>query len=379
MYAKTAGNAFSGNYYDLTNKPILFSGNYNDLTNKPSLFNGTWANITNKPTTLTGYGISDAMSTSHVANGITSSLIGNWNTAFSWGNHAGLYKPISYVPSWIEITNKPTTLDGYGIIDAVNTSGNQTIGGNKTFTGIISASSQNITNVANPVNAQDAATKSYVDALQSQIAILNNTLKAGGMVKDIEGNYYNTVVIGTQTWMVENLKTTKYNDGTSIPYVIDNTVWSSLATPAYCWYNNDAITYKATYGALYNWYSVHTGKLCPAGWHVPIDGEYGYLFGFYNKISGDLGNELMEAGSTHWVDPLGTNESGFTALPEGDRLSNGTYFGIGEVAEFWCTNYDNMFNGTASYFMSLPRWYHSSPAGQSKSNIDGLSVRCLKD
>ena len=165
MYAKTAGNAFSGNYYDLTNKPVLFNGNYNDLTNKPTLFNGAWANITDKPTSLTGYGITDGMSTSHVANGITSNLIANWNTAFSWGNHTGLYKPISYVPSWSEITNKPTTLAGYGITDAVNATGNQTIAGNKTFTGTISASSQKLTDVANPVNAQDAATKSYVDVL----------------------------------------------------------------------------------------------------------------------------------------------------------------------------------------------------------------------
>jgi hypothetical protein len=100
--------ATSGSYNDLTNKPALFSGNYIDLTNKPTLFNGTWANITGKPTTLAGYGITDGMNTSHVANGITSSLITNWNTAYSWGNHAGLYRPVGYVPAWNEITGKPT-------------------------------------------------------------------------------------------------------------------------------------------------------------------------------------------------------------------------------------------------------------------------------
>ncbi|MCJ7449221.1 MAG: DUF1566 domain-containing protein [Bacteroidales bacterium] len=100
--------ATSGSYNDLTNKPALFSGNYNDLTNKPILFDGTWTNITGKPTTLSGYGITDGMSTSHVVNGITSNMITNWNTVYGWGNHSGLYKPDSYIPTWIEITGKPT-------------------------------------------------------------------------------------------------------------------------------------------------------------------------------------------------------------------------------------------------------------------------------
>ena len=271
MYAKTAGNAFSSNYYDLTNKPVLFSGNYNDLTNKPTLFNGTWANITDKPTSLTGYGITDGMSTSHVANGITSNLIANWNTAFSWGNHAGLYRPNSYVPSWSEITNKPTTLAGYGITDAVNTTSNQTIAGNKTFTGIISASLQNIANVANPVNSQDVATKDYVDVLQSQVTMLKNTLIAGGYVTDVDGNIYNTVKIGNQVWMAENLKTTKFNDGTPIPQVIDSIAWSNLTTPGFCWYNNDETSYKNIYGALYNEYvtDIMDKDVCPTGWDLP--------------------------------------------------------------------------------------------------------------
>ena len=151
LYSETAGNVFSGNYNDLANQPLLFdgtwasllskptfatvatsgsyndltdqpalfSGSYNDLTDTPTLFNGTWENITGKPTTLAGYGITDGMNTSHVANGITSSLISNWNTAFSWGDHDGLYRPIGYVPAWNEITGRPT-------FAAVATSGSYT-------------------------------------------------------------------------------------------------------------------------------------------------------------------------------------------------------------------------------------------------------------
>ena len=86
-------------------------------------------------------------------------------------------------------------------------------------------------------------------------------------VKDIDGNVYKTVTIGKQVWMAENLKTTKYNDGTSISLVTDSTAWKALITPAYSWYNND-IANKEIYGALYNWFAVKTNKLCPAIWGV---------------------------------------------------------------------------------------------------------------
>ena len=93
-------------------------------------------------------------------------------------------------------------------------------------------------------------------------------------IRDIDGDVYTSITIGTQIWLVQNLKTTKYNDGEVIPNIIDNTAWTELTTPGYCWYNNDAATYKPTNGALYNWYAVNTSKLCPLGWHVPSDDEW---------------------------------------------------------------------------------------------------------
>ena len=102
---------FSGNYNDLINRPLLFSGNYEDLLNKPGLFDGTWAGLSGKPTTIADFGITDAMTIGHVANGINGTDITNWNTAFGWGNHDGLYKPISYVPVWGELIGNPFSLD----------------------------------------------------------------------------------------------------------------------------------------------------------------------------------------------------------------------------------------------------------------------------
>src|SRR5574344_55140 len=87
-------------------------------------------------------------------------------------------------------------------------------------------------------------------------------------VTDIDGNVYHTITIGTQTWMVENLKVSKYNDGTAIPNVTDATAWAALTTGAYCDYNND-VANGTKYGHLYNWYAVNTGKLAPSGWHGP--------------------------------------------------------------------------------------------------------------
>jgi uncharacterized protein (TIGR02145 family) len=99
-------------------------------------------------------------------------------------------------------------------------------------------------------------------------------------VSDFDGNTYNTVTIGVQVWMKENLKTTTFNDGTPISEVTDFTDWFNLTTPGYCWYDNDKEKYKETYGALYNYYAVETGKLCPTGWHVPTDEKNGRLWRF---------------------------------------------------------------------------------------------------
>ena len=130
--------------------------------------------------------------------------------------------------------------------------------------------------------------------------ITTNSDFAVGSISDVDGNMYKTTQIGTQLWTAENLKTTKFNDGTPISNVTDNTKWESLSTPGYCWYNNDEATYKGTYGALYNWYAVKTDKLCPSGWHVPSNDEWNTLITY---LGGEIaaGVKVIETGNTHWL------------------------------------------------------------------------------
>jgi uncharacterized protein (TIGR02145 family) len=203
------------------------------------------------------------------------------------------------------------------------------------------------------------------------------------VLTDCDGNIYETVTIGDQVWMAENLKTTKYNDCTPIPLVTDNTSWATLTSPGYCWYNNDAATYKATYGALYNWYSVDPASngdknVCPTGWHVPNDVDWVTLITYLGGES-IAGNSLKEIGTTHWQAPNegATNESGFTALPGGYRNLNGVlFYEIGNDGYWW----------SASEYSSATAWSQHMYWGNSNAywyplydKHDGFSIRCLKN
>ena len=158
-----------------------------------------------------------------------------------------------------------------------------------------------------------------------------------GSLTDIDGNVYRTVKIGDQWWMAQNLKVTHYRNGDAIPCVINYIEWADLTTPAYCYYNN-ASSYAAVYGALYNWYAVNDSRnIAPEGWHVPSDEEWQKLV---DHLGGNAvaGGKMKERGTAHWVSPnIGaTNESGFTALPGGYRAERtGTFWSMGRLAYFW--------------------------------------------
>jgi uncharacterized protein (TIGR02145 family) len=195
-------------------------------------------------------------------------------------------------------------------------------------------------------------------------------------ISDVDGNPYHTVTIGTQTWLKENLKTTKYNDNTSIPNITDKSAWKTLTTPAYCWYNNDT-TYKYTTGALYNWYTVNACNLCPTGWHVPSENDWLVLTVF---LGGDsiAGGKLKEAGFAHWASPNkgATNSSGFTALPNGYLYSLiGGFNGITTGAYWWS---NTSIDETTAHKRMLDTDF-SIIEDRGNDKHDPLGVRCLKD
>jgi uncharacterized protein (TIGR02145 family) len=199
-----------------------------------------------------------------------------------------------------------------------------------------------------------------------------------GTVADFDGNTYYTVGIGTQVWMRENLKTTKFRDGNTIENVTDGTLWSQRTTSAYSWYSND-IANKPIYGALYNFYATTDSRgLCPTSWHVPTDAEWTTLA---TTLGGSsvAGGKMKEPGNAHWVsaDPTATNESGFTALGNGYRANNGSFTSLGIYNYSWSsTEYANIAYGYGAYiYYSVGQLVTSQPLQKTYGN----AVRCIKD
>ena len=212
------------------------------------------------------------------------------------------------------------------------------------------------------------------------IAPQNPTSGYGPNITDVENNTYKTMSIGTQQWMAENLKVSKYNDGTPIPNITDNTQWQNNTTGAWAYYNNDAAN-NAKYGKLYNWYAVSKTTngnkiVCPTGWHVPTDAEWTVLTDYLGGES-VAGVKLKEVGTTNWNSPNtdATNTSLFSALPGGYRDYNGNYGGIGINGNWWSSTENSTgsawYRGLVNYSGGAYRSYDD------KKN--GLSVRWLRD
>lgn len=186
---------------------------------------------------------------------------------------------------------------------------------------------------------------------------------------DIDGNIYHTVAIGSQIWMVENLQTTKYQNGDSIPYVTNNLQWFNLLTGAYCKYGN------ATYGLLYNWYAMNDSRnLCPTGWHIPEATEWVDLTNYLGGAN-NAGLKLKESGTKHWSPPNtgATNESGFTGLPGGLRDTSGNFYSWGNLGGWW-------ISGKLGAHEGRDLWYDLQVLDDSNYDPEvGLSVRCIKD
>jgi uncharacterized protein (TIGR02145 family) len=193
---------------------------------------------------------------------------------------------------------------------------------------------------------------------------------------------YKEVKIGNQVWMAENLKTTRYNDGTPIPLMTDSTEWNNLKTPAYCWYYTDVFPPKNTaYGLSYNWYAVNTGKLCPTGWHVPSDSEWTILL--YEVGGADnAGDALKETGRKHWRMQYNkaTNTSNFSAIGGGIRnMMDGTYEDIRSRGYLWSAS---DFPDYVNYPMNIDIFSDAGNVLMGSGGMDkkfGMSVRCIKD
>ncbi len=223
---------------------------------------------------------------------------------------------------------------------------------------------------------------------------------SSNIVMDIDGNIYSTIQIGEQVWMAENLKVTRYPDGSLIPHVEDHQEWFHLnrESEGYCWYEN-VLTNGYVYGALYTWPTAVDGLeisdlipsdiqgVCPDGWHLPSDGEWKQLEMFLGMSQADADREdwrgagvadkLKQAGTLTWEGPNSeaTNETGFSALPGGYRHGSGEFLGLGTTARFWSTSKNGYSYG---WFRRLD--YDNSSVNRSYEGVyRGHSVRCVKD
>lgn len=201
-------------------------------------------------------------------------------------------------------------------------------------------------------------------------------LKPGGGVIDVDGNSYKTVIIGNQEWMAENLKTLHLNDGSEILFAPDLSAWFGASGPAVSFYQNN-ILIANTYGALYNWDVVKSGKGCPIGWHVPTNKEWEVMVAAFGGDS-KAGGKLKESGTNHWQDPNdgATNYSGFNALPGGYIYPSPNSYGNLTANGFWWTATES----TETKAISWVLFYNNTNAIQTGDYLkkQGLSIRCVK-
>lgn len=200
-----------------------------------------------------------------------------------------------------------------------------------------------------------------------------------GLVSDIDGNVYRTVIIGNKEWMVENLRTTHLNDGTPIPEINDGTEWMNDTLRARCAYNGNLFQVPK-YGFLYNVFSVKTGKLAPDGWRVTTLSDWKELENAFGT-GPQLAYAIRDTGNADWsyYDPNVTNESGLTILPAGRRFHD--YFvALGELSDFWTTSPSTYSSGFYFAFRLISSSTHDTRAyEQDFPNYDGHSVRCVRD
>jgi uncharacterized protein (TIGR02145 family) len=195
-------------------------------------------------------------------------------------------------------------------------------------------------------------------------------------ITDIDGNIYETVSIGNQVWMSENLRTTRLNDGTEIKLITKSQEWHNSSEPAFSWYNNDSSMFKVPYGALYNGYVAENGKICPEGWRIPENEDWRQLVEFLGDTA-VAGGKLKVEGATQWHSPNtgADNSSLFSALPAGMRYFEGTFSSLSYFTAFWSateTDTSSMIYVSLSYLDAIATFGR-------KSKKQGFSIRCVRN
>jgi uncharacterized protein (TIGR02145 family) len=270
------------------------------------------------------------------------------------------------------------------------TSANKSLGG-KTLKGAITSQGTIEMHYSDGDILKFKANSGIFSTIKTDIPTQTKTLNFNFVrCTDGDNNNYTVVEIGSQTWMAENLKTTKYNDGKSIPLITSNYEWKTMSTPAVCWYKNDEATYKAKYGALYNWFAASTVKLCPTGWHVPTDDEWKTLEIYLGMTqeeadtSGFRGTDQAAQlkNTTGWDSGgNGTNYSGFGGLPAGYRdLNDGNFYDIGGYTWWWSST--GIFgDGAVARYLSFDKdvIHRAAEVSWYLGLRNGFSVRCVKD
>lgn len=281
------------------------------------------------------------------------------------------------------------TITARGVCWSINQT--PTLANNKTTdgsgTGVFTSSITNLS--ANTTYyARAYATNNVGTGYGNGVAFTTST--SSSTVTDIDGNVYQTITIGAQVWMAENLKVTRYRNGDAIPNITDDDSWSFSRNGGYCEYNND-IGNVSTYGRLYNWYAVVDSRnIAPDGWHVPTDEDWKQLemhlgmsraeadtTGWRGAAIFNVGGKLKDTGTTYWLSPNegATNESGFTALAGGCRNAGANFNGVGTHAYFWSSTESN-----SQLAWSRILFYNYRNVNRYNNvKVSGFSIRCVKD
>jgi uncharacterized protein (TIGR02145 family) len=350
------GSAITG--YTVTSNPGNFTASgATSPINVTGLTNGSAYTFTVIATTAVGNSVASAASTAVTPGTVPSAPTGAVATAGNTSASVAFVAPASnggITITGYTVTSNPGGVTATGATSPIN------------ITGLTNGISYTFTVVA--TNSMGNSIASAASTAVTPNACLSPT------IRDTSGNIYNTVTIGTQCWIKENLITSKYRNGGVIPNVDDHATWSNLNTGAWSHYDNQT-SFNGIYGKLYNWYAVTDARgICPTGWHVPTDAEWTTLADFLGGPSG-AGGKMKK--TTDWGTPnvSADNSSGFSAIGAGFRGNTGNFADFGSHGMFWSTS--SVGNGNA-WFRRLNS-YDGIFVTSSALPVVGLSVRCLRD